>query len=89
MRASSSAGARGLRWSGRRAFYDASYALPPAMLESYIEKWPAPRLDDFMYMLRSGMMGWMTILLETTTWTPKSTMQRGTPSLSTRSSCAR
>jgi hypothetical protein len=57
--------------SNRRAFYDASYALPPAMLESYIEKWPAPRLDDFMYMLRSGMMGWMTIMLDTTTWTPE------------------
>jgi hypothetical protein len=55
--------------SNRRAFYDASYALPPAMLESYVEKWPAPRIDNFMYMLRSGMMGWMTIMLDTTAWT--------------------
>jgi len=32
---------------------------PPAaaaMLESYVEKWPAPRLENFLYMLRSGMM---------------------------------
>ena len=26
--------------SNRRAFYDASYVLPPAMLESYVENWP-------------------------------------------------
>ena len=55
--------------SNRRAFYDTSYALPPAMLESYIEKWPVPHLNNFLYMLRSGMMGWMTMMLDTTTWT--------------------
>lgn len=54
--------------SNRRAFYDASYVLPTAMLESYIEKWPVPTLDNFRYMLRSGMMGWMTIMLDTTQW---------------------
>ncbi len=57
--------------SNRRAFYDTSYALPPAMLESYIEKWPVPHLNNFLYMLRSGMMGWMTMMLDTTTWTPE------------------
>ena len=55
--------------SNRRAFYDTSYALPPAMLESYVEKGPAPKLENFLYMLRSGMMGWMTLMLDTTTWT--------------------
>ncbi len=55
--------------SNRRAFYDTSYALPPAMLESYIEKWPTPALPQFLYMLRSGMMGWMTMMLDTTAWT--------------------
>jgi hypothetical protein len=55
--------------SNRRAFYDTSYVLPPAMLESYIEKWPVPHLNNFLYMLRSGMMGWMTMMLDTTTWT--------------------
>jgi alpha-galactosidase len=55
--------------SNRRAFYDTSYALPPAMLESYIEKWPVPRLANLRYMLRSGMMGWMTMMLDTTAWT--------------------
>jgi hypothetical protein len=54
--------------SNRRAFYDASYVLPPAMLESYVEKWPTPKLDNFLYMLRSGMMGWMTIMTDTTAW---------------------
>ena len=54
--------------SNRRAFYDTSYVLPAAMLESYVEKWPVPTIDNFRYMLRSGMMGWTTIMLDTTQW---------------------
>lgn len=57
--------------SNRRAFYDTSYVLPAAMLESYVEKWPAPRIENFLYMLRSGMMGWTSIMLDTTVWTPE------------------
>jgi alpha-galactosidase len=55
--------------SNRRAFYDASHVLPSAVLESYVEKWPAPRRENFLYMLRSGMMGWLTVMMDTTTWT--------------------
>jgi alpha-galactosidase len=55
--------------SNRRAFYDASYLLPPAMLEDYVEKWPVPKIENFLYMLRSGMMGWATIMLDTSAWT--------------------
>jgi hypothetical protein len=54
--------------SNRRAFYDASHLLPAAMLESYVEKWPTPRPGNFLYMLRSGMMGWVTIMQDTTSW---------------------
>lgn len=54
--------------SNRRAFYDTSHVLPAAMLESYVEKWPVPRIENFRYMLRSGMMGWITIMMDTTTW---------------------
>jgi alpha-galactosidase len=57
--------------SNRRAFYDASHLLPAAMLESYVERWPTPRIENFRYMLRSGMMGWMTIMMDTTAWTPE------------------
>jgi alpha-galactosidase len=57
--------------SNRRAFYDTSYVMPAAMLESYVEKWPTPKLDNFLYMLRSGMMGWTTIMLDTTVWSPE------------------
>jgi alpha-galactosidase len=57
--------------SNRRAFFDASYLLPAAMLESYVEKWPAPRRENFLYMLRSGMMGWFTLMLDTSAWTPE------------------
>jgi alpha-galactosidase len=55
--------------SNRRAFYDTSHVLPAAMLESYVEKWPTPRPENFLYMLRSGMMGWVTIMTDTTAWT--------------------
>ena len=54
--------------SNRRAFYDASYVLPPGMLETYIKKWPISNLDNFRYVLRSGMMGWFTLMLDTTAW---------------------
>ncbi|MGA8938141.1 MAG: glycoside hydrolase family 36 protein, partial [Acidobacteriaceae bacterium] len=57
--------------SNRRAFYDTSHLLPPAMLESYVAKWPTPRPENFLYMLRSGMMGWVTIMQDTTAWTPQ------------------
>lgn len=60
--------------SNRRAFYDTSHVLPAAMLESYVEKWPTPRIENFRYMLRSGMMGWLTIMLDTNAW---STEQHG------------
>ncbi len=54
--------------SNRRAFSDASYVLPQAMLETYVQKWPAASLDNFRYVLRSGMMGWFTLMLDTTAW---------------------
>ncbi len=56
--------------SNRRAFYDASQVLPPAMLESYVEKWPAPHIENFRYQLRSGMMGWFSLMLDSHEWTP-------------------
>jgi alpha-galactosidase len=45
--------------------------LPAAMLESYVEKWPTPRIENFRYMLRSGMMGWLTIMTDTNAWSPE------------------
>jgi hypothetical protein len=41
------------------------------MLEDYVEKWPTPRPESFLYMLRSGMMGWLTLMLDTSVWTPE------------------
>lgn len=54
--------------SNRQAFYDASHVLPPAMLETYVKQWPAPRIENLRYMLRSGMLGWFTLMLDTTRW---------------------
>ncbi|MBI1178589.1 alpha-galactosidase [bacterium] len=55
--------------SNRRAFYDASYPLPPSMCECYIENRPGPTLTTFKTMLRSGMMGWCTLMCDTGAWT--------------------
>ncbi len=55
--------------SNRRAFYDASHVLPPAMLECYLERYSTEHPANFIYMLRSGMMGWCTIMQDTTVWT--------------------
>ncbi len=55
--------------SNRRAFFDASHVLPPAMLESYVGQWATPSPGKFRYMLRSGMMGWFTLMLDPTRWT--------------------
>jgi alpha-galactosidase len=57
--------------SNRRAFYDASHVLPASMLECYVERYPAKYPANFTYMLRSGMMGWCTIMQDTTAWTPQ------------------
>lgn len=57
--------------SNRRAFYDAVFALPPAMCECYIENIAVRSLAHFRFMLRSGMMGWCTIMTDTTKWTPE------------------
>jgi hypothetical protein len=57
--------------ANRRAFYDASYVLPPAMLESYVEKYPAPRIENFRYVLRSGMLGWFSLMLDTGQWSAR------------------
>ncbi|HVJ09044.1 MAG TPA: alpha-galactosidase [Acidisarcina sp.] len=56
--------------SNRQAFYDTSQVLPAAMLEDYVQKWPTPTIENFRYMLRSGMMGWLTIMQDTNAWTP-------------------
>lgn len=52
--------------SNRRAFFDASYVFPPAMLETYVDRWPTPRIENFRYMLRSGMMGWFSLMFDPT-----------------------
>jgi alpha-galactosidase len=57
--------------SNRRAFYDASFVLPPAMLESYVANWPAPRIENFRYQLRSGMLGWFSLMQDTSQWSPQ------------------
>lgn len=57
--------------SNRRAFYDASYALPPATCECYVQSIPVRDLSQFKFMLRSGMMGWCTIMMDTSRWTPQ------------------
>ena len=55
----------------RKCFYDSSYPFPPSMLEAYIANHPGQTIANFRYMLRSAMMGWCTIMCDTSQWTPK------------------
>ncbi|MGA9335318.1 MAG: alpha-galactosidase [Rudaea sp.] len=55
--------------SNRQAFYDASHVLPSAMLETYVKSVPTPSIENFRYMLRSGMMGWVSVMIDTNAWT--------------------
>jgi hypothetical protein len=60
----------------RRAFYDTSYPLPPAMIELYIEYLDHEfqdlpehvALSRFKSLLRSAMLGWCTIMIDTNRW---------------------
>lgn len=54
--------------SNRRAFFDASYVLPGAMLEAYVGRWPTPLIENFRYQLRSGMLGWFSLMLDSREW---------------------
>jgi alpha-galactosidase len=55
----------------RKNFYDASYPFPPSMLEAYIADHRGATLATFRYMLRSAMLGWCTIMMDTSKWTPE------------------
>ena len=33
--------------------------------------WPAPQIENFRYMLRSGMLGWFSLMLDTSQWSPQ------------------
>jgi alpha-galactosidase len=39
------------------------------MLESYVQNYPAPRLENLRYVLRSGMLGWFSLMLDASQWT--------------------
>jgi hypothetical protein len=55
----------------RQAFYDNVYAIPAAMCECYVsDREPVHSIGEFVSMLRSGMMGWFTLMQNPVTWTP-------------------
>ncbi|MBN1588596.1 MAG: alpha-galactosidase [Pirellulales bacterium] len=55
--------------SNRKAFYDASFPLPPRSLEVYVaDKRSVATVETFVNMLRSGMLGWCTLMIDTTRW---------------------
>ena len=56
----------------RKAFYDASYPFPPSMLELYLQDSDHLRgyKGGFVYMLRSALLGWPTIMFNSSSWNP-------------------
>lgn len=57
--------------SNRRAFHDNVYCLPAPMCEAYISNLQVKNIEEFKSMLRSGMMGWCTVMCDTTAWSPE------------------
>lgn len=57
--------------ANRAAFYDASYPLPPSMIECYVGDHGPRTIANLKYMIRSGMMGWCSIMLNTHQWNEK------------------
>jgi alpha-galactosidase len=57
--------------NNRRALHDSVYFMPPSMCECYVENHPGKTPANFVSMLRSGMMGWCTIMLNMARWTPE------------------
>lgn len=56
----------------RQAFYDNSYVIPAAMCECYVsDREPVHSDSEFVSMLRSGMMGWFTLMQNPVSWSPK------------------
>jgi hypothetical protein len=56
--------------ANRRAFWDTSYLFPPCMCECYVEAVKTKNLDEFRSMLRSGLMGWFTLMQDPAKWSP-------------------
>lgn len=57
--------------ANREAIYDVTYVIPPAMCECYVCAVPWKNIGEFRYMLRSGLMGWCSIMQDPDTWTPE------------------
>lgn len=55
--------------SNRQAIYDMGYVLPAAMCECYVMAMPNKNIEEFKTMLRSGMMGWCSIMQDPNKWT--------------------
>jgi hypothetical protein len=57
--------------SNRQAIFDLTRVLPPSMCECYVMKMPNKMIGEFVAMLRSGMMGWCTVMQDPNDWTPE------------------
>ncbi|MFC1451966.1 glycoside hydrolase family 36 protein [Verrucomicrobiota bacterium] len=52
----------------RRAFHDLSFPFPPRILATYLCHQDAEDIHEFRYRLRSAMLGWCIIMLDTSVW---------------------
>jgi hypothetical protein len=57
--------------SNRRAFYDASYRATARDAGELCRKLADAALENLRYMLRSGMLGWFSLMLDARQWTPE------------------
>ncbi|MDR3691849.1 MAG: alpha-galactosidase [Fimbriimonas sp.] len=57
--------------ANRRAIFDMTYVVPAAMCECYVMEIPIKSLGEFKSMLRSGLMGWCSIMQDPAKWSPE------------------
>ena len=72
--------------SNRRAFYDASTCCRRRCWKAMLKR-PTPHIENFRYMLRSGMLGWFSLMMDTGQWSPRQRTEARAASISRR--CAR
>jgi hypothetical protein len=57
--------------ANRRAIYDLLYVVPPSLCECYVMEMPVKTIGEFRSMLRSGMMGWFSLMQDPHKWSPE------------------
>ena len=54
--------------SNRQAIFDVASVMPPSMCEGYVKAMPTKTLGEFVNMIRSGLLGWCSVMQDPNKW---------------------